>query len=57
MRKRTSEEIEAYVDGYNACFKEFERQAEKDNYLDKAIYKVGKIKMALNTCIDKGENK
>lgn len=57
IRKRTGEEIRAYVDGYNACFKEFEKQAEKDNYLDKAIYKVGILKTAVNACIDKGENK
>lgn len=57
IRKRTEEEIKAYAQGYNACFNEFEKQAEKDNYLDKAIYKVGILKTAVNACIDDKENK
>ena len=56
IRKRTGEEIRAYVDGYNACFKEFEKQAEKDNYLDKAIYKVGKLRRAVNSILEIKEN-
>ena len=58
IRKRTGEEIKAYIDGYNACFKDFENYLKnKDNHLHMALSNVEKIKSAINACIDIKENK
>ena len=57
MIRRTESEIKAYVDGYNACFKQFVE------YLDKSIVanqkSVEKMKMlvtAVNNTIGTEEN-
>lgn len=55
--KRTGEEIKAYVDGYNACFKDFEKQLGINNQLHRALTNVETIKIAINACIDKERDK
>ena len=52
--KRTGEEIKAYVEGYNACYKDFEKQLGINNQLHRALGSVDTIRIAINACIDKG---
>lgn len=54
MRKRTSEEIEAYVDGYNACFKQFCKVLpHTSKYIGESIEKMRLYVVAVNSVIDK----
>ena len=55
MKIRTSEEIKAYVDGYNACYEEFCRQLKSRKSLLDVIKKMEMYKVAVNGVIVKGE--
>lgn len=51
MNKRNEEEIEAYIDGYNACFEQFmECLRGRKNLMD-ALAKMRRFKEAVNSVI------
>ena len=57
MTKRTDEEIKAYVEGYNACFKQFcEILPHTRKYIGESIEKMRQYVVAVNSVIEK-ENK
>lgn len=57
MTKRTDEEIKAYVEGYNACFKQFcEILPHTRKYIGESIEKMRHYVVAVNSVIEK-ENK
>lgn len=57
MKQRTDEEIKAYVEGYNACFKRFcEVLPHSRKYIGKAIDEMRLYVVAVNSTINK-ENK
>lgn len=57
MRQRTDEEIKAYVEGYNACFKQFcEILPHTRKYIGESIEKMRCYVVAVNSVIEK-ENK
>ena len=52
MIKRTDKEVQAYVDGYNACFEKFrETLLQKNTGADKAIRKMEMLKEAVNSVL------
>lgn len=52
MIKRTDEEMQAYVDGYNACFEKFrETLLQRNTGADKAIRKMEMLKEAVNSVL------
>ena len=52
MTKRTKEETQAYVDGYNACFKKFRETLLLRNVgTNKAIRKMEMLKEAVNSVL------
>ena len=57
MTKRTEEEIKAYVEGYNACFKQFcEVLPQTRKYIGESIEKMRIYVVAVKGVVDK-ENK
>lgn len=50
--KRTESEIKAYVDGYNACFKQFMECLKGRKSLMDAIRKMDLFVMAVNSCVE-----
>ena len=53
MKRRTKEEIEAYIDGYNACFEQFmECLRGRKNLMD-ALVKMRRFKEAVNAVVQK----
>ena len=51
MKRRTKEEIEAYIDGYNACFEQFmECLRGRKNLMD-ALAKMRRFKEAVNAVV------
>ena len=53
MKMRTPEEMKAYVDGYNACNKQFKEYLNGRNTIKDAIKKMDLIVAAVNAVIDK----
>lgn len=54
MKRRTDEEIKAYVEGYNACFKKFcEVLPHKRKYIGEAIDEMRLYVVAVNSVINK----
>lgn len=54
MNRRTDEEIKAYIDGYNACFKQFcEVLPHSRKYIADAIDEMRLYVVAVNNVIDK----
>lgn len=54
MTMRTEEEIKAYIEGYNACFKQFcEVLPHSRKYIGEAIEKMRLYVVAVNSAIDK----
>ena len=55
MKKRTEEEIEAYIDGYNACYNSFVSGISKYKSgkicLDEALSRVSLMKLAVNSVL------
>lgn len=52
MIKRTDGELQAYVDGYNACFEKFrETLLQRNVGADKAIRKMEMLKEAVNSVL------
>ena len=52
MIKRTDGEVQAYVDGYNACFEKFrETLLQRNVGADKAIRKMEMLKEAVNSVL------
>lgn len=52
MIKRTDGEVQAYVDGYNACFEKFrETLLQRNVGADKAIRKMETLKEAVNSVL------
>lgn len=52
MIKRTDKEVQAYVDGYNACFEKFrETLLQRNTGADKAIRKMEMLKEAVNSVL------
>ena len=51
MKARTEAEIKAYVDGYNACYKQF-CECLKVRPLWKAVEKMGLFVTAVNGCVE-----
>lgn len=52
MIKRTDEEVQAYVDGYNACFEKFrETLLQRNVGAGKAIRKMEALKEAVNSVL------
>ncbi len=51
MRARTEAEIKAYIDGYNACYKQF-CECLKVRPLWKAIKKMDLFVTAVNGCVE-----
>lgn len=51
MKARTEAEIKAYVDGYNACYKQF-CECLKVRPLWKAVKKMGLFVTAVNGCVE-----
>lgn len=52
MIKRTDGEVQAYIDGYNACFEKFrETLLQKNVGADKAIRKMETLKEAVNSVL------
>ena len=54
MRVRTEAEIKAYVDGYNACYKQF-CECLKNHTAEQAIKKMGVFVVVVNNCIEVAE--
>lgn len=55
MNRRTDEEIKAYVEGYNACFKKFcEVLPHSRKYIAESIDKMRLYVVAVNSVINKG---
>lgn len=52
MRKRTEEEIRAYVDGYNDCFKQFCECLKGRKSVWDAIKKMHLYKDAVNNVVE-----
>lgn len=53
MNKRNKEEIEAYIDGYNACFEQFmECLRGRKNLMD-ALAKMRRFKEVVNAVVQK----
>lgn len=50
--KRTEAEIKAYVDGYNACFKQFKECLKGRRSLMDAIRKMDLFVAAVNGCVE-----
>ena len=55
MVQRTESEIKAYVDGYNACYKDFKECMKNRKSLMDAVRKMDAIKAAVNATIVTGE--
>lgn len=55
MVQRTESEIKAYVDGYNACYKDFTECMKNRKSLVDAVRKMDAIKAAVNATIVTGE--
>ena len=55
MRARTFEEMQAYVDGYNACAEWFESYLIREQSIDEAIRKMEILKEAVNSVVRKEE--
>lgn len=54
MRKRTEEQIRAYVDGYNNCFQQFcECLKDRKSVMD-AVRKMRMYKDAVNNVVEEG---
>ena len=51
MVQRTESEIKAYVDGYNACYKDFTECMKNRKSLVDAVRKMDAIKAAVNATI------
>ncbi len=56
MRTRTFEEMQAYVDGYNACAEWFESYLIREKSVDEAIRKMEILKEAVNSVVRKEKN-
>ena len=55
MQIRTSEEIKAYIDGYNACYEQFCSQLKNRKSLMDVIKKMEILKMAVNDVFEAKE--
>lgn len=55
MNMRTDAEIKAYIDGYNACFKQFCECFKGRKSLSDAIKKMELYRVAVNNVIEKGD--
>lgn len=55
MRIRTTEEIKAYVDGYNACYKMFRECLKDRKSVMDAIRKMDMYKAAVNATVETEE--
>lgn len=54
MTMRTDEEIKAYIEGYNACFKQFcEVLPQTRKYIGESIEKMRIYVVAVNSVINK----
>lgn len=54
MKRRTDEEIKAYVEGYNACFEKFcEVLPHSRKYIGEAIEEMRLYVVAVNSVINK----
>ena len=52
VMKRTESEIKAYVDGYNACFKQFMECLKGRKSLIDSIRKMELFVTAVNSCVE-----
>lgn len=50
--KRTEAEIKAYIDGYNACFKQFKECLKGRKSVMDAIRKMDLFVTAVNSCVE-----
>lgn len=55
MKKRTYEEMVAYIEGYNACFEKFCECFKGRKSLADAVAKMRKIKNEVNKIVEKDE--
>lgn len=55
MTVRTESEIKAYVDGYNACYKDFRECLKSRKSLIDAIKKMEAYKAAVNGVVERSE--
>lgn len=55
MVKRTESEIKAYVDGYNACYKDFRECIKGRKSLVDAIQKMDVFLSAINAVVERKE--
>ena len=55
MRARTVEEIKAFADGYNMCFKQFIEQLKGRKSVNEAIKKMEIMKEAVNSVVEREE--
>ena len=54
MRARTEAEIKAYVDGYNACYKQF-CECLKNHTTEQAIKKMELFVMVVGNCVEQAD--
>lgn len=55
MVKRTESEIKAYIDGYNACYKDFRECIKGRKSLVDAIQKMDVFLSAVNAVVERKE--
>ena len=55
MRARTEAEIRAYVDGYNACYKQFCEELSIHRPLAESIEKMKMFWVVVNNCVEVDE--
>ena len=55
MKARTPEEMKAYIDGYNACFKTFMEYLKYESVGD-AVDRMKIITAAVNGVVERSEN-
>ena len=53
LKKRTPEERKAYIEGYNACNKQFRKYLKKEKTVEDAIKTMDALVFALNGVIDR----
>ena len=53
LKMRTPEERKAYVEGYNACNKQFRKYLKKEKTVENAIKTMDALVFALNGVIDR----
>lgn len=55
MRARTEAEIKAYIDGYNACYKQFTECLKGRKSVVDAVKKMNLFLTAVNNCVETAE--